>query len=53
MKYIGCYDDTEVLIETICDELDITEPELVDMLLDEIDEYSELGQVIKRAIGGI
>lgn len=53
MKYIECYDDAEVLIETICDELDITEPELVDMLLDEIDDHSELGQVIKRAIGGI
>ena len=33
MKYVGCYDDTSDLIDAICEELDLTEPELVDRLL--------------------
>ena len=34
MTYISTYDDTDKAIQLICEELDLTEPELVDMLLD-------------------
>ena len=34
MQRIGCYDDTAELIEYLCEQLDITEPELVDRLFD-------------------
>jgi len=35
MQRISVYDDTADLIDIICEELDITEAELVDQLIDE------------------
>lgn len=34
MKYLSCYDDTEKVIDYLCDKLDTTEPEIIDWLLD-------------------
>ena len=34
MTYISTYDDTDSVVQKLCEELDVTEPELVDMLID-------------------
>lgn len=34
MKSITCYDDTEDVIATLCEDLDWTEPEVIDALID-------------------
>lgn len=49
MTHISVYDDTAALVEVICDRLDVTEPELVDMLIDAAMDDSELGPVIDAA----
>lgn len=47
MKHISVYDDTSDLIEAICEELDLTEPELIDILLDETSN-DEIQYAIRR-----
>lgn len=50
MTHIGVYDDTAAVIEEACNRLDVTEAELIDMLLDEIEaDDDELGGVIQAA----
>jgi len=49
MTHVGVYDDTAALVEVICDRLDVTEPELIDMLIDAAADDSELGPVIAAA----
>ena len=35
MTRISVYDDTAEVIDTLCDKFDLTEPELIEMLIDE------------------
>ena len=34
MTHISCYDDTEELFEMLCEAFDMTEPELLEWLID-------------------
>lgn len=42
MQRIMVYDDTDTLIQEICERLDFTEPELIDYLLDNLDESARI-----------
>ena len=35
MQYVSAYDDSEKLIEKWCEQYDLTEPEIIDILIDE------------------
>jgi len=52
MVRIGCYDDTSNVIDALCEKLDITEPELVDWLIDSASTVNdELGDAIREING--
>lgn len=51
MTRVACYDDTEKVIENICDDADLTEAEVIDTLLDivsSIDDGDEFCEVVRR-----
>ena len=49
MTRISCYDDTSDVIDILCDKLDITEPELIDWLIDSCSTVDdELGDAIRE-----
>ena len=49
MKQISCYDDTNDVIETLCEDLDWTEPEVIDALIDRAMDApdTEIGRVLQ------
>ena len=52
MVRISCYDDTSDIIDVLCEKLDITEPELVDWLIDSASTVNdELGDAIREING--
>lgn len=46
MTHISCYDDTEVKIAALCEALDMTEPELIDYLLDIAQVDDEIAAIL-------
>lgn len=53
MTHLGCYDDTADIIENVCETFDLTEPELVDMMLESFaydSDQGEIGEFVKSAL---
>lgn len=51
MTFLNCNDNTAKICEVVCERLDLTDPELIDKLIENLDPTSDLGKAFKDQRG--